>query len=41
LIDVTGSLLAVSDLHISYRENREVVDRIRPVSEGDWLIVAG
>ncbi|MFF5085055.1 metallophosphoesterase family protein [Actinoplanes sp. NPDC000266] len=36
-----ASLLAVSDLHISYRENREVVDRIRPGSEDDWLIVAG
>jgi hypothetical protein len=41
LVDVTASLLAVSDLHVSYRENREVVDRIRPDSEDDWLIVAG
>jgi 3',5'-cyclic AMP phosphodiesterase CpdA len=41
LIDMTPSLLAVSDLHISYGENREVVDRIRPRSEDDWLIVAG
>jgi hypothetical protein len=32
-VDVTASLLAVSDLHISYRENREVVDRIRAGSE--------
>ncbi|MDT5031330.1 MAG: hypothetical protein QOC94_1501 [Actinoplanes sp.] len=38
---MTPSLLAVSDLHISYGENREVVDRIRPRSEDDWLIVAG
>jgi 3',5'-cyclic AMP phosphodiesterase CpdA len=36
-----ASLLAVSDLHISYRENREVVERIRPGSADDWLIVAG
>jgi 3',5'-cyclic AMP phosphodiesterase CpdA len=41
LIDVTASLLAVSDLHISYRENREVVEGIHPESEDDWLIVAG
>ena len=38
---MTASLLAVSDLHVSYQENREVVDRIRPESDGDWLIVAG
>ena len=35
------SLLAVSDLHVSHQENREVVDRIRPDSADDWLIVAG
>jgi len=38
---VTASLLAVSDLHLSYPENREVLDGIRPDSEDDWLIVAG
>jgi 3',5'-cyclic AMP phosphodiesterase CpdA len=38
---VTASLLAVSDLHISYKENRDVLDRIRPESDDDWLIVAG
>lgn len=36
-----GSLFAVSDLHVSYAENRYVVDRIRPADDGDWLIVAG
>jgi 3',5'-cyclic AMP phosphodiesterase CpdA len=41
LIDVTASLLGVSDLHVSYPQNREVLERIRPCSEGDWLIVAG
>jgi len=40
-IDMTASLLAVSDLHISYQENREVLDRIRPDCDDDWLIVAG
>ncbi|NJP49766.1 metallophosphoesterase [Streptomyces sp. SBST2-5] len=36
-----GQLWAVSDLHISYPENRELVERMRPESEDDWLIVAG
>ncbi|MEV0902721.1 metallophosphoesterase [Actinoplanes sp. NPDC049802] len=35
------SLLAVSDLHVSYPENREIADRLAPRSDGDWLIVAG
>jgi 3',5'-cyclic AMP phosphodiesterase CpdA len=34
-------LLAVSDLHTGYADNREVVDRLRPDTEADWLIVAG
>lgn len=34
-------LYALSDLHVGYRENRELVDRIRPTDPGDWLIVAG
>ncbi|NEC92595.1 metallophosphoesterase [Streptomyces sp. SID12501] len=34
-------LLAVSDLHISYEENRRLLDRLRPTSDEDWLIVAG
>ncbi|GIF15016.1 3',5'-cyclic AMP phosphodiesterase CpdA [Actinoplanes teichomyceticus] len=38
---VAGALLAVSDLHVSYPENRQVVDRLRPGSPDDWLIVAG
>ncbi|MEU8461387.1 metallophosphoesterase [Streptomyces sp. NPDC029003] len=37
----TGTLLAVSDLHIAYEENRAIVESLRPRSEGDWLIVAG
>jgi 3',5'-cyclic AMP phosphodiesterase CpdA len=35
------SLFAVSDLHVSHEGNREVVEQIRPTSDGDWLIVAG
>jgi 3',5'-cyclic AMP phosphodiesterase CpdA len=37
----TGSLLAVSDLHVAYEKNQAVVDRLRPSSPDDWLIVAG
>jgi len=36
-----GSLLAISDLHVAYPENREFVSRLRPESDGDWLLVAG
>jgi 3',5'-cyclic AMP phosphodiesterase CpdA len=35
------NLLAVSDLHVGYPENREIVAGLRPQSGGDWLIVAG
>jgi len=36
-----GSLFAISDLHVSYPENRELVEGLRPASDADWLIVAG
>ncbi|HTB50882.1 MAG TPA: metallophosphoesterase [Solirubrobacteraceae bacterium] len=36
-----GRLLAVSDLHVTHPENREVVERLRPESDSDWLIVCG
>lgn len=36
-----GSLFAVSDLHISYAENRRIVNDLQPESDEDWLIVAG
>jgi predicted phosphodiesterase len=38
---VTPALFAVSDLHVSYAENRRVADCLAPQSDGDWLIVAG
>jgi 3',5'-cyclic AMP phosphodiesterase CpdA len=38
---VSGSLYAVSDLHISYAENRKIVQALQPESPDDWLIVAG
>src|SRR5438270_12754933 len=36
-----GRLLAISDLHVGSPENRRVVERLAPVSDGDWLIVCG
>jgi 3',5'-cyclic AMP phosphodiesterase CpdA len=36
-----SSLLAASDLHVGYAENREVVQDLRPESPQDWLLVAG
>ncbi|MFF2851458.1 metallophosphoesterase family protein [Streptomyces sp. NPDC058001] len=37
----TGALLAVSDLHVAMRDNRPIVESLRPDSDEDWLIVAG
>ncbi|MEU1689992.1 metallophosphoesterase [Micromonospora sp. NPDC005707] len=37
----TGNLLAVSDLHVAYQENRDVVAGLRPETDDDCLIVAG
>jgi 3',5'-cyclic AMP phosphodiesterase CpdA len=42
--DATGSepsLLAVSDLHVSYPVNAEITERIAAGTPEDWLIVAG
>ncbi|WAZ25290.1 metallophosphoesterase [Streptomyces cinnabarinus] len=36
-----GQLLAISDLHIGYEENRALVDKMRPETDDDWLVVAG
>ncbi|MFE5300445.1 metallophosphoesterase family protein [Streptomyces sp. NPDC056632] len=36
-----GALRAISDLHVGYADNREVVEALRPSSPHDWLIVAG
>jgi 3',5'-cyclic AMP phosphodiesterase CpdA len=37
----TGRLLAISDLHIGYQENRVYADSLAPAHPDDWLIVAG
>ena len=34
-------LLAVSDLHVGFPENRAIAERLEPVTDADWLIVAG
>jgi 3',5'-cyclic AMP phosphodiesterase CpdA len=36
-----ATLWAVSDLHVTYEENREVVRSLHPEHADDWLIVAG
>ncbi len=36
-----GKLLAVSDLHVRYPENRKFVEDLRPESDQDWLLVPG
>ncbi len=36
-----GELLAISDLHAAYAENRSIVEELCPASDDDWLIVAG
>ena len=36
-----GSLFAVSDLHVTHPRNRQVVERMRPETEADWLLVCG
>ena len=38
---MAGRLLAVSDLHVGYPENRAYVDSLASGDPGDWLIVAG
>lgn len=38
---MTGSLLAVSDLHVGHRQNRDLLVDLLPTSPADWLIVAG
>ena len=35
------ALLAVSDLHVGFARNRELVAELWPRTSGDWLIVAG
>jgi 3',5'-cyclic AMP phosphodiesterase CpdA len=36
-----SSLLAISDLHVGFARNRELVQNLRPGHSDDWLLVAG
>lgn len=36
-----GKLLATSDLHIGFSENKEILQRLHPETDGDWLLVVG
>jgi 3',5'-cyclic AMP phosphodiesterase CpdA len=38
---MAGRLLALSDLHVGYQENRAYADSLAPSDPGDWPIVAG
>jgi 3',5'-cyclic AMP phosphodiesterase CpdA len=38
---MAGRLLAISDLHVGYPENRAYADALVPGDADDWLIVAG
>lgn len=37
----TPKLLGLSDLHVAFPENRKIVEKLRPESAGDWLLLAG
>ncbi|MFI5633517.1 metallophosphoesterase family protein [Streptomyces sp. NPDC051664] len=37
----SGSLLAISDLHVAFDDNWAVRERLRPEHPDDWLLVAG
>ena len=38
---MSGRLLAISDLHVGYPQNRDLADGLRPEDPDDWLIEAG
>ncbi|MGW1889199.1 metallophosphoesterase family protein [Streptomyces sp. NPDC002004] len=35
------ALVAISDLHVRYPENRRIVEELRPAAQDDWLLLAG
>jgi 3',5'-cyclic AMP phosphodiesterase CpdA len=38
---VLPRLLALSDLHVSFPENRRIIEELKPGCAGDWLLLAG
>jgi 3',5'-cyclic AMP phosphodiesterase CpdA len=41
VFSMPAKLMAISDLHINYESNRELLQRLRPSGDEDWLILAG
>jgi 3',5'-cyclic AMP phosphodiesterase CpdA len=39
--DSAPRLLAISDLHVAYPDNRRLAEQLRPDTDGDWLLLAG
>ncbi|HEY0932685.1 MAG TPA: metallophosphoesterase [Trebonia sp.] len=39
--ELTPRLLAISDLHVAYPENRALLKELHPQAAGDWLLLAG
>jgi 3',5'-cyclic AMP phosphodiesterase CpdA len=39
--NTTPRLLALSDLHVAFPENRQIICDLRPESDADWLLLAG
>ena len=37
---MSASPFAISDLHVSYEENRRIAEALEPETDEDWLIVA-
>jgi 3',5'-cyclic AMP phosphodiesterase CpdA len=40
-VAASPTLFAISDLHLNYRENRDMAEALRPRTPDDWLAVAG
>lgn len=40
-MDAPPRLFAVSDIHVTYKENRQLIEDLWPESASDWLLVAG
>jgi 3',5'-cyclic AMP phosphodiesterase CpdA len=38
---VPGKIIGISDIHVGFPENRELVQRLQPDSPDDWVVVAG
>jgi 3',5'-cyclic AMP phosphodiesterase CpdA len=41
MLDRRPQVLAISDLHVGHADNRPILERLRPTTSEDWLVVAG